>query len=125
MRNKWESGHLKPHMEVGGMILFRRKQHADTNTLSKDKQSKHKEPADKFVDEPTDIDDLELFNPYVDPVVAIIAKGDYANRTPLTIGVYGEWGMGRTSFLKMVEKRLTQKTIYPRLSSALNYPKTT
>ncbi len=52
-------------------------------------------------DQPTMEDKLD-FIPYVDTLVDIIKTGD----TPLTIGVFGTWGSGKTSLMKMVQKRL-------------------
>jgi hypothetical protein len=42
-------------------------------------------------DLPTDTDALD-FQPYVDTLVDVIQSGG----TPLTIGVFGGWGSGRT-----------------------------
>ncbi len=43
-------------------------------------------------DLPTDTDALD-FQPYVDTPVDIIQTGS----TPLTVGVFGSWGSGKTS----------------------------
>jgi formylglycine-generating enzyme required for sulfatase activity len=50
-------------------------------------------------DRPTDKDALD-FTPYRDTLVDIIA--DPATRTPLTIGIFGGWGSGKTSLMQMV-----------------------
>lgn len=52
-------------------------------------------------DLPTDTDALD-FQPYVDTLVDIAQSGS----TPLTIGVFGGWGSGKTSLMKMVRKGL-------------------
>lgn len=52
-------------------------------------------------DQPTDKDALD-FTPYVETLADIIQTGN----TPLTIGVFGTWGSGKTSLMKMVKKNL-------------------
>lgn len=52
-------------------------------------------------DQPTDTDALD-FTPYVETLADIIQTGN----TPLTIGVFGTWGSGKTSLMKMVKKNL-------------------
>ncbi len=52
-------------------------------------------------DQPTDTDALD-FTPYVETLADIIQTGN----TPLTIGVFGTWGSGKTSLMKMVKKTL-------------------
>jgi len=52
-------------------------------------------------DQPTTNDRLD-FIPYVDTLVDIIQTGE----TPLTIGIFGTWGSGKTSLMKMVNKKL-------------------
>ena len=61
------------------------------------------EPTKTFIldDLPTDTDALD-FQPYVDTLVDIVQTGS----TPLTIGVFGGWGSGKTSLMKMVKKGL-------------------
>jgi len=54
-------------------------------------------------DRPTDKDALD-FAPYRDTLVDIIA--DPATMTPLTIGIFGGWGSGKTSLMQMVESEL-------------------
>ncbi len=48
-------------------------------------------------DQPTEKDALD-FTPYVETLADIIQTGN----TPLTIGVFGTWGSGKTSLMKMV-----------------------
>jgi len=55
-------------------------------------------------DQPTDRDALD-FTPYVETLADIIQTGN----TPLTIGVFGTWGSGKTSLMRMVRKTLPKK----------------
>ena len=55
-------------------------------------------------DQPTETDALD-FTPYVETLVDIIKTGN----TPLTIGVFGTWGSGKTSLMRMVRKKLPRK----------------
>mgnify|MGYP000979676654 CR=1 FL=1 len=61
------------------------------------------EPTKTYIvnDQPTDTDALD-FTPYVETLADIIQTGN----TPLTIGVFGTWGSGKTSLMKMVKKNL-------------------
>jgi hypothetical protein len=52
-------------------------------------------------DQATEIDALD-FMPYVETLADIIQTGN----TPLTIGVFGTWGSGKTSLMRMVKKNL-------------------
>lgn len=52
-------------------------------------------------DQPTEKDALD-FTPYIETLADIIQTGN----TPLTIGVFGTWGTGKTSLMKMVKKQL-------------------
>jgi formylglycine-generating enzyme required for sulfatase activity len=52
-------------------------------------------------DQWTDKDALD-FTPYVETLADIIQTGN----TPLTIGVFGTWGSGKTSLMKMIKKQL-------------------
>jgi len=52
-------------------------------------------------DQATEIDALD-FMPYVETLADIIQTGN----TPLTIGVFGTWGSGKTSLMKMVKNKL-------------------
>lgn len=49
-------------------------------------------------DQPTEKDALD-FTPYVETLADIIQTGN----TPLTIGVFGGWGSGKTSLMRMVQ----------------------
>ena len=55
-------------------------------------------------DLPTDADALD-FQPYVDTLVDVCKSAS----TPLTIGVFGGWGSGKTSLMKMVKKGLPKE----------------
>jgi formylglycine-generating enzyme required for sulfatase activity len=63
-------------------------------------------------DQPADEDRLN-FAPYAKTLADIIA--DPGTRTPLTIGVFGGWGRGKTSLMRMVRRRLeeTEDTDFP------------
>ena len=52
-------------------------------------------------DQPTERDALD-FTPYVETLADIIRTGN----TPLTIGVFGTWGSGKTSLMRMVKNQL-------------------
>ncbi len=55
-------------------------------------------------DLPTDKDALD-FTPYVETLVDVCKTSG----TPLTIGVFGTWGSGKTSLMRMVRKGLPKK----------------
>ena len=52
-------------------------------------------------DQPTDKDQLD-FDPYARTLAEMIV--DPGTKTPLTIGVFGDWGQGKTSLLQMVRQ---------------------
>lgn len=52
--------------------------------------------------------DLLGFMQFVRPLKERITNIDL-KETPLTIGIYGAWGSGKTSFLNMLEKELKEK----------------
>ena len=54
-------------------------------------------------DQPTEKDALD-FTPYVETLADIIQTGN----TPLTIGVFGTWGSGKTSLMKMVKNGIPE-----------------
>ena len=54
-------------------------------------------------DLPTDTDLLD-FTPYVQALADIIEDG--GTSTPLTIGIFGDWGSGKTSLMRMIRKEL-------------------
>ena len=57
-------------------------------------------------DQPAAQDQLN-FDPYARTLTEIIA--DRHTKTPLTIGVFGQWGQGKTSLMRMVERRLQEE----------------
>src|SRR3990172_4477103 len=70
-------------------------------------------------DQPTDKDALD-FTPYVETLADIIQTGN----TPLTIGVFGTWGSGKTSLIGKVKpirlaKVVAIQTVYPDLYNLL------
>ena len=56
------------------------------------------------IDKPSKVDYLN-YKKYAYSIAEIIRDLDDKN-TPLTIGVFGEWGSGKTSFLNQIEKQL-------------------
>ncbi|MBE7550465.1 MAG: hypothetical protein HS126_05245 [Anaerolineales bacterium] len=56
-----------------------------------------------LADQPT-VDDALGYQKASEALANIII--DENTDTPLTIGVFGEWGVGKTSFLKMIEERI-------------------
>lgn len=73
----------------------------------------------KVVDTPT-IDDLLDFSKFALPIANRVSSATEKN-TPMTIGVYGEWGSGKTSFLLMIEDELKKKGITPIWFNAWKY----
>ena len=57
-------------------------------------------------DLPAEQDALD-FKPYVAALTGIVSSP--GTRTPLTVGVFGEWGSGKTSLMRMVMKKLPKK----------------
>lgn len=62
-------------------------------------------PAYILDDLPAEQDSLD-FEPYVATLADIVSSESL--RTPLTIGVFGDWGSGKTSLMGMVRKRLPE-----------------
>ena len=50
-------------------------------------------------------EDLLNFYPYAQKIKEII-QGYSSNPQPLTIGIYGEWGSGKTSMLNLIERHI-------------------
>jgi predicted KAP-like P-loop ATPase len=46
------------------------------------------------------------FQPYVDSLYAIIVSPGI---TPFTIGIYGKWGTGKTSLMRMLQEKLDKE----------------
>jgi predicted KAP-like P-loop ATPase len=55
-----------------------------------------------FGDSPTTEDKLG-FNDYADILLGMV--GDFDAKSPLTIGIHGRWGSGKTSLMKMLEEK--------------------
>ena len=72
-----------------------------------------------LVDSPA-TEDLLGFERFATPIRTRIETATQEN-TPMTIGVYGEWGSGKTSFLMMLAKNLREKDIYPIWFNAWKY----
>jgi formylglycine-generating enzyme required for sulfatase activity len=53
------------------------------------------------------VEDALNFAPYAKTLADIVA--DPATETPLTIGVFGDWGSGKTSLMRMVERRVRDR----------------
>lgn len=70
-------------------------------------------------DTPASIDELG-FDRFAVPFARTIAATDRST-TPWTIGVYGEWGSGKTTFLKLVEKELARSGVRPIWFNAWKY----
>jgi len=62
-----------------------------------------KTPARIFNDEPA-MGDNFYFPAYAKTISDIIAYKE--NKTPLTIGIYGSWGTGKTSLMKLIRQNL-------------------
>jgi len=70
-------------------------------------------------DTPT-TNDLLGYKRFAEPLVRRIINAT-GKSTPLTIGVYGEWGSGKTSFLKMIDEALKKQDIHPVWFNAWRY----
>ncbi len=53
-------------------------------------------------------EDLLGFDKYIDTLRRMITHKDF--RTPFCIGIFGKWGSGKTSFMHLLEKRLSEDT---------------
>ena len=56
-----------------------------------------------FPDQPATRDDLD-FQSYAETLASLI--GSERTRTPLTVGIFGSWGSGKTTLMRMVEEQL-------------------
>jgi Cdc6-like AAA superfamily ATPase len=88
-------------------------------TFTKPEANDQQDFTSKIVDAPT-TNDLLGFTEFTVPVARRITSATNEN-TPMTIGIYGEWGSGKTSFLKMVEKELIANKISPIWFNAWKY----
>ena len=59
------------------------------------------------------------FQPYVDALADILL--DENTHTPLTMGIYGSWGSGKTSLMTMLQDKVRADAAIPVLASDL-YP---
>ena len=57
-------------------------------------------------DRPASKDGLD-FQPYVDSLAELIM--DPATSTPLTLGVFGRWGSGKTSLMQLMRQQVEAK----------------
>ncbi|HEV2580731.1 MAG TPA: P-loop NTPase fold protein, partial [Ktedonobacteraceae bacterium] len=104
------------------MIFMGKRSTAHTDRKKEDRKPRIE---DQFADKPTaqaDSDRLD-FKRIVSFLADFISDDD-KRRTITTIGIYGEWGSGKTSFLKMLDERLrNEKQIYPIWFYAWRYDK--
>jgi len=102
----------------------------ETDPLPTDKQHapahRSEENKDKasigLIDNPT-TKDLLGFSRFANSIAENIIKdfsGDFDTSTCRTIGVYGEWGSGKTSFLQMIAKCLNEKSLSEKDQKTLN-----
>ncbi len=78
--------------------------------------------SDECADKPTENDNLSFLK-FVLPLATVIATTTHKN-TPLSIGIYGEWGSGKTSFMKMLDRELRDSyQIEPIWFNAWKYDK--
>ncbi|MCP4253058.1 MAG: SUMF1/EgtB/PvdO family nonheme iron enzyme [Candidatus Scalindua sp.] len=52
------------------------------------------------------------FDTYIDTLNTMFTDKDF--KTPFCIGIFGKWGSGKTSFMRLLEKRLLKNTTKPR-----------
>ena len=50
-------------------------------------------------------DDLLNYSPYAKKIQKLI-QANTGNSDPITIGIYGEWGQGKSSFLNLIEHQI-------------------
>src|SRR5688500_18768643 len=60
-------------------------------------------------DAPASLDyDLLNFKRYINPIVSILTNPDA--ETPFTIGIFGNWGSGKSTVLRMVDEKLKKES---------------
>lgn len=59
-----------------------------------------------WLDNASDID-LLFYSPYVDTIVGFVKETDL---TPVTIGLYGSWGAGKSSLLNLIQNKIKEET---------------
>jgi hypothetical protein len=112
----------KPGPELEELTYDRKK----ITTYSEERREKKRNKVFAEVRDLPTIDDLLGFERWSDYVTEFISRDfgrDLIEATQITIGVYGEWGSGKTSFLRMVEGKLRAKDIYPIWFDAWKYDK--
>lgn len=80
--------------------------------------AKRKDSLAIFSDKPTNVDLLN-FKDYSNLLTNVIVNSE----TPSTIGVFGEWGSGKTSLMLMIEELLQKKNIKTIWFNAWKYDK--
>ncbi len=60
-----------------------------------------------LTDRPANKDGLD-FQPYIDSLAELIINSGAGN-TPLTIGVFGRWGSGKTSLMQLIQQQVDDK----------------
>ena len=61
-------------------------------------------------DTPCDKDQLG-FDDHVETIYDMIVDKDF--KTPFCIGIFGKWGIGKTSFLQLLQSKLSESTGTP------------
>jgi len=57
-------------------------------------------------------DDALGFKKYIDTLGEMISDPEF--KTPFCIGIYGKWGSGKTSFMQLLEKKISENPSEPR-----------
>jgi pantothenate kinase-related protein Tda10 len=83
--------------------------------MAHSQQKHHSIISDRY----TDVDRLN-FSPYVRALAEVVA--DPNSDTPLTLGVLGPWGSGKTSLMRMIERSLKTGPVAERYPGAREYP---
>lgn len=86
--------------------------------LSKLKSARNQ--PNKLSDIPTD-DDRLGYDEFAEAITKKMLDAARDGGTPFTIGIHGEWGSGKTSFLKLIEKQLKKENIRPIWFNAWKY----
>ncbi|MCE9601499.1 MAG: protein kinase [Gemmatimonadetes bacterium] len=63
--------------------------------------------------------DLLGFGAYADALTAMLMQPK--TRTPITVGIYGRWGTGKTTLMRMVERNLRRAGVLPIWFNAWQY----